>query len=130
MKNNKRKVWPIILTIFIAVIGIVLLLSGICTYVPPMGEPGWFDASSNQGFLIAFGIFLTIAGLSSTFIVGLPLLKGKFWNPQDVLNKLPYYLKGKNNERVCEYCKTINSDKDTKCKSCGAPLKSKDVNEN
>ena len=62
-RSSKLLIIPLSIGICISVIGLVLLIIGITTPVPAMGENGWFDAASKQDFFVTFGPFLIVAGI-------------------------------------------------------------------
>lgn len=118
---TKKKLKFLFITIPIAIIGAIILIRGVTSEVPPMGSDGWFDAESQKSIMCGFGGFILFFGIASTFITVVNYFSYKNWHK--LTNHIPHYLKHTNKQGYCEYCNTFNNKTDSKCKSCGAPLK-------
>ncbi len=139
---KKRKIFAIVFLIVANIITISLIIKGNKLieksenmYVPPMGNSGWFEASSKQSDYEFDGDFLKIAGIMGTIfvnIVGLVI----FFMPdgKTIINHTMESINSINDKvvemrkkhqdvhhTICQYCGTKFNDNSAKCPNCGAP---------
>lgn len=143
---------PFLLGIVIGIIGISKVIKANDIYVPEMGDPGWFEASSKQteaqssgimmmaggfGFLGVFGSILTIGIVktinSKQFQSARQIEKtleeldnaefGSDNQTTDLFEKLSNITKQKEEPLFCEYCGSILKKDSNTCDACGARYK-------
>ena len=123
-RNNK--IGSIIVTIIgvaLIVVGAIVLIKNAIADIPHMGEDGWFDASSKQGFGIFGGIAMCMIGVFVTFAGTLPRLaknaKTLNQNSAETIFDVIKDVTG-SKDQYCDYCGSQLSKGKTKCDSCGA----------
>lgn len=141
---KKRKIFAIVFLIVANIITISLIIKGNKLieksenmYVPPMGNSGWFEASTKQTDYEFDGDFLKTAGIMATIFVNIVGLAVFFMPDGKTIINHSMETIGNINDKVvemrkrhhniyhttCQYCGTQFSDNSAKCPSCGAPNK-------
>ncbi len=138
-EKSSSKLWliPLIIGICIAIGGIVMIICGALTYVPSMGEEGWFDAETTHNFLIFIGIFILLfgimfgGGVSYAIYSSKPEVRAKRMKMLEERKQIFTEMlsrfgvstpkqQEKKSRKVCSYCDTEVDDNEKICPSCGA----------
>ncbi len=127
-KPKKYYLIPLIIGIFMIVMGIVLIILALVSQIPEMGADGWFEASGAKsgkffggGVLVSFGVFVA-AGISSIVYTADPVVKQRRMEKVAEQNVAMEKIMSKHSQKTktCLYCGAeLQSDK-FECPHCGA----------